>query len=266
MIIILLIASCSPERKLAKQYIRQHKGNGVMVLPLYEIYKDNLTISYDTTVMYSPSQLDSIAWAQSCFVKQTSDSVFLTLFTNALVDNLSKLGFDVYVDGNPDAFFSLPDPKWNVSIAQMQLTESYDIEQYNDYSFESGENTTVFLRFNQVQMADWLEVSRVNAETKQVLYLEGYIRDKHNTNLDLDIAEGGIGILHNRDSLQISDVYQMAVQSGRKQAEMLFDYFMNDYIRTHLPPGIIHRKYFQYNATLKQLQSGLTDRFDVVNE
>ena len=81
--VMLFLAACSPERKLAKTYIKNHTGNGIMIVPLYELYKDNLTISYDTNTQYSDDQFDSIAWEQSCYIKHVSDSVFLTSFTNS---------------------------------------------------------------------------------------------------------------------------------------------------------------------------------------
>jgi hypothetical protein len=58
---ILLLAACSPERNLARNYVKNHTGNGVMIVPLYELYKDNLSVSYDSTIKYTTQQFDSIA-------------------------------------------------------------------------------------------------------------------------------------------------------------------------------------------------------------
>ena len=262
---ILLFAGCSAERNLARKYVKNHTGSGIMIVPLYEIYKDNLTISYDTTAQYSSEEFDSIAWAQAVFVPYISDSVFLTGFTNSLIGELTKLGYDVYLDGSSDIFLSLPDPKWIVQIAQLELKEDHRIDYYEMYSLEDGEPYYESYRINQVNLSSWFEVSRANTGNKQVLYLEGYIQDDFNIGVDLDLMEFSVGLIGNRDSLEVKDLYNMAEQSGTKHAELLFDYFMNDYIREHLPSGIINRQYFHYNTRTKSLKRGLPERFDVVN-
>lgn len=265
--IILLLAACSPERKLANDYVKQHNGNGVMIVPLYELYKDNRSISFDTAVKYSPEQFDSIAWAQSVYIKHISDSIFLTTFTNSMIDKLTADGYDVYVDGGSDIFLSLPDPKWVIQIAQLQLDEEYTIDYLERYSAETGEplNEGDGYRVNQVSLSSWIEASRANTGIKQVLYLDAHMEDYVKHSVKFDIMEGSVGLYTNRDSIQMDDVYKMAFDLGQKHAELLFDYFINDYIRANLPAGIINRQYFRFDRKSKSVKKGLKDRFEVVN-
>jgi hypothetical protein len=262
---MLLLAACSPERKLAKVYVKNHNGNAIMITPLYELYKDNLTISYDTAIKYSPGQFDSIAWEQSVFIKKISDSVFLTTFTNSMIAELTQKGYDVYVDGSSDVFFGLPDPKWIIQIAQLQMNEKHKIHYYEMYSVETGEPVQEGLRVNYISLESWLEVNRANTGNKQVLYLDSYIRDDISSKIDLNIMEGSVGVEQKRDSLNMTDLYRMAQQSGQKHAQMLFDYFMNDYIRENLPAGINNRQYFHFDNKSKSIERGLKERFEVVN-
>ena len=262
---ILLLAGCSPERNLARKYVKTHNGTGIMIVPLYELYKDNLTLNYDTAIKYSPDQLDSLAWEQSCFIKHVSDSVFLTLFTNSLINKLNSEGFDVYVDGSSDIFLSLPDPKWMVQIAQLQLNEEHMFNYTEVYSEETGEPITDSLRINQVNLSSWFEVSRANTGNKQVLFLEGYIQDNIKHGVDFNLMEGSVGLKQDRDSIDMDDVKRMAYDLGKKHAELLYDYFINDYIRDNLPSGIINRKYFYFDHKSKSLKQGQKERFDVVN-
>jgi hypothetical protein len=261
----LLIAACSPEHNLARNYVKNHTGNAVMILPLNELFKDNLAISYDTNIQYSPEQFDSIAWAQSCYIKQVSDSEFLTRFTNSLIDRLTSSGFDVYVDGSSDIFLSLPDPKWMVQIAQLQLNEDHKTYYHEVYATDSDDTEYEGYRINQVSLETWFEVSRTNTGNKQVLYLEGYIEDEFKMGIDLDLMGGTLGYTANRDSVKIENVYDMAHDLGDKHADLLFDYFMNDYIRENLPSGITHREYYHYDRRKNALKRGLQERFDVVN-
>jgi len=40
------------------------------------------------------------------------------------------------------------------------------------------------------------------------------------------------------DSLKINDIYDLASFSGRRNANYLFDYFMNQYISYNMPEGM----------------------------
>ncbi|HNW54338.1 MAG TPA: hypothetical protein PKN21_08730, partial [Bacteroidales bacterium] len=170
LLIIVLISACSPERKLARQYIKTSSGSGILIMPLYELFKDNLTLSFDSTINYSAAQQDSLAWEQSCFVKHVSDSVFLSQFTNSLIDRLTRYGYDVYLDGSSDVFLALPDPKWIIQLAQLQLNENHSIYPYNVYSVETGEPVGNEIRINTVKLESWFEASLANGGQKQVLY------------------------------------------------------------------------------------------------
>ena len=265
LLVTLLLAACSPERNLARQYVKQHKGNGIMIIPLNELYKDNLTISYDTAIKYSSEQFDSIAWVQSSYIQHVSDSVFLTLFTNSLIHELSVEGFDVYVDGRSDVFLSLPDPKWVVQVAQLQLNEDHLFNYYQMYSIETGEPYTDSLRINKVSLSSWFEVSQANTGNKQVLYLEGYIADAVKRGIGISLMEGNVDLRQNRDSIRMDDIYKMASELGKKHAQLLYDYFMNDYIRKNLPSGIINRKYFHFDPKSNSLKQGFKEGFEEMN-
>ncbi len=264
---VLLFSSCSPERNLARKYIELSKGNGVMIVPNNELFKDNKTISFDSTIQLSAAQFDSISWEQACFVQHVSDSEFLTRFTNSMIDELTATGFDVYVDGSSDVFLSLPDPKWIVQIAQLELSESRRSELYYVFSLENLEHPSYeSLRVNKIDLSSWLEVSRANAGNKQVLFLDGYIEDDLKNALEFKKIEEGTALAKTKDSLAIEDVYVMADDLGRKHADFLFDYFMNEYIGENLPEGIINRKYFHFDRLNNSLKKQGDERFEVIDQ
>ncbi len=261
---LLLMMACSPERNLARDYVKKHDGNGVMIIPLYELYKDNRTINYDTAFKYTAEQFDSIAWVQSCYIRKVSDSVFLTTFTNSMINRLTADGYDVYVDEGSDIFLSLPDPKWIIQIAQLQLEEEYKVNYFEQYSVETGEPIHVGYRGNKVELSSWIEASRANTGVKQVLYLNAYIDDYLKRVMNFNLIEGSVEMFTKRDSIQINDVYSMAFDLGQKHADMLHDYFMNDYIRQNLPAGFSNRQYFRFDRKSKSVKKGLKERFEVV--
>jgi hypothetical protein len=264
LLVIILLTGCGPERKLARQYVKLHTGSGIMIVPTNELFKDNLSINYDPSQNFSPEQLDSIAWVQSFFVKHISDSVFLTLFTNKMIEGLTSEGYDVYLDGSSDVFLSLPDPKWVVQIAQLQLNEKHLFNEYEIYSIETGEPYVDSIKVNQMMLSSWLEVSRANTSKKQVLYLEGYVEDNVKRGVKFNVLEGSVGKEETRDSIGMNDVYKMAYELGQKHAEFLFDYFMNEYIRENLPAGYVKKKYFYFDRKSNNLKQGNTDRFEII--
>ena len=152
-----------------------------------------------------------------------------------------------------------------IQIAQLHLNEGHEYNYSEVYPEESDESYTDSIRINGVSLSSWFEVSRANTGTKQVLFLEGYIQDEIKRGIDFNLWEGTIGLEQNRNALKINDIYLMANQLGKKHAELLFDYFINDYIREHLPAGIVNRKYFYYDHKSKSLKKGQKERFDVVN-
>lgn len=259
--IFFVIAACSPEYKFARQYIRNHLGNTVMIVPSYELYKDNQTISYDTNVIYSPFQFDSIAWEQSCYIKHVSDSIFLTTFTNSLIKELKKERFEVYVIDDSNAFQGLPEPKWLVQIPQLQLNENHCLSMYqvSDENQEGYEYLFADLRINMLSLLSWFEASPTSTGNQQVLFYSESIMDGLPRKSDLILNMGNEGLQQNRDSLEIEDIYTLADESGRKHAKMLFNHFMNEYINKNLPAGIIPRKYFYYNRKSQSLKPGLNE-------
>jgi len=265
--VIFAIAACSPEYRLARQYVRNQVGNTVMILPSYELYKDNLTISYDTNVIYSPVQFDSIAWEQSCYIKHVSDSIFLTTFTRSLIKELKKEEFEVYVSDNSNAFQELPEPKWLVKIPLLQLNENHCISIYG-VSSENQENygySLAGLRTNMISLLSWFEASQASKGNPQGLFYHESIMDGLTSGSKLILDMGNEGLQQNRDSLEIEDIYTLADESGRKHAGILFNHFMNEYVRNNLPPGIIPKKYFYYNRISQSLRPGLNEWYELAD-
>jgi hypothetical protein len=258
-LMLLLLAGCSPERKLAKEYLRSHKGSRIFIVPSYELFKDNQTISYNDSLKYSEEQFDSIAWVQSCYIQHVSDSVFLSRFTNGLINELAREGFDVYVGDSSDAPLLLPGPEWIIYVAQLQLAENHTITTYEVYSekVQGYEFEYADLRMNMISLSSWFESSHTGKGNKQVLYLEESIMDNRTHGFDFVLNKGNKGLQKNRDSLEMADIYKMADESGQKHAELLFDHFMNDYINENLPSETENKIYYIYDRKSHYLKHGL---------
>jgi len=260
-----IILSCSAERNLARQYVKGHKGEGILLAPLNFLYKDNPGAYIDVSRYPGRAQQDSVAYFNSNYVQYISDSILLTCFTNSMIDRFVALGYEVTLEESADVFLNSDNPKWIIQLSQLQLEENFTPRYIYGYDDEDEEYYQQY-RQNSITINSWLEVNHLNTENarKQLLYLSGYIEDFPDQNVSLSYYDGLFYFNDARDTISMNDIYKMAVSSGKKHAELLFDYFMNDYIRTNLPKSTANRKEMHYNYKLNKIEAGLIERFDVV--
>lgn len=265
LILLYLLSSCTAEHKLARQYIRNHKGEGVLVSPSDFLYKLNSGAYINESLYPDPEQQDSVAYFSSTFVQYISDSVFLSAFTNSLLEELFKMGYQVSLDKELDQFLSSPKPSWVVSLAQLQIEEDYSssvVYGYNDDDEEYSMQYPVYT----VSLNSWLEVSPVNTVlgARQLLFLSGFIEDEQNMNVALEYYRGQFYFNDDRAKIGLEDIYSMASGSAKKIADMLFDYFMNDYIRRNIKDTENPRREMHYNRIFNSIEEGLPERFEVI--
>ncbi len=265
-LLISVLVSCSPERNLARAYVRNHKWDGIMLSPCNQLFKANPGAYMDKSRFTTEAEQDSVAYYSSSYVQYVSDSVFLTLFTNSLIDELGSMGFQVVMDQSADLFLNSPNPAWIVQLTQLQLEEDFTVKYAYGYDDEDREYYQDY-RINSVGLNSWTEVNRVNSEegTKQLLYLSGFIEDDLNQAVRLDFYRGQFYFSNSRDTISLADIYRMASQSGKKHAELLFDYFMNDYIRRNLHHSAATRREMHYSPKMNKITAGLPERFEVVH-
>jgi hypothetical protein len=265
LVMLYLLSSCTTEHKLARQYVRNHKGEGVLLSPADILYKLNSGAFIDESLFPEPEQQDSVAFYSSTFVQYVSDSVFLTKFTNSLIEELFKMGYQVSLDKELDIFLSSPKPTWVISLAQLQLEEDFTSSLVYGYDDDDEEYSMQYPVYS-VSLNSWLEVSPVNSAigARQLLFLSGFIEDEKDMNVALDYYRGKFYFNDDRDNVSLEDIYSMASGSAKKIADMLFDYFMNDYIRRNIKDTENPRREMHYNRMFNSIEEGLPERFDVI--
>jgi len=208
--------------------------------------------------------MDSFFYYKSTYLQYISDSVFLEKFYNAFITEMEESGYDIYLPADSQTFDRESNRKWIIRFAQLQLEEesrklyedTYDPEEnyyYKEYDVSS------------VGINSWTEVSFSGSPDQQrLLYLSGFIEDEF---------EGGFNYNHFDDKMYFSDktlrityndIYRMAVDSGKKHAELLIDYLLNDYIRRNMPPGTTRLSIFHYDKRFRTLTNDVTERFEVL--
>jgi len=262
---MLLFTSCTIEHRLAKEYIRSGGGESLLVVPSDFLYKTNNTYQEpDPVNMISERAMDSVGYYKSTYLQYISDSVFLEKFYNAFITEMEESGYDIYLPADSQTFDRESNRKWIIRFAQLQLEEesrklyedTYDPEEnyyYKEYDVSS------------VGINSWTEVSFSGSPDQQrLLYLSGFIEDEF---------EGGFNYNHFDDKMYFSDktlrityndIYRMAVDSGKKHAELLIDYLLNDYIRRNMPPGTTRLSIYHYDKRFRTLTNDVTERFEVL--
>jgi len=109
-------------------------------------------------------------------------------------------------------------------------------------------------------------VSPINSGkgARQMLYLSGFISDEAGQYISLEFYNGQFYLNDYRYTIDLDDIYLMATASGKKHAELLTDYFMNDYIRRNLKNSKTVRKEMHYNRKFNKISAGLMERFEVI--
>lgn len=262
---LLLMAGCSPERKLAQQFIKDKPPFAIQLFTPAFVYKFNHKgediEGFDSL---SPEGQDSSLWATSRFMQFVSDSAFLERYINGFITELRELGFTVYTEEAVGSFLQTQPQAYIVSIPQLQLDEYYS--PWQDSTYYGDSLYTIDIRLNAVDFSSWLELSKINSArpVTTVLYNSQTATDGFRGSFILNGVTLEVEYRQKTDSLLLEDIYDLAGYSGKKHAGYLFDYFMNQYIVYHLPEGLEPLGYFHYNRYKRSLYFTEDDRFQVL--
>ena len=107
LLFVMVLVSCSIERKIARQYIGNDTTRSVLVIPPEYIFKTSLkSYEIDSASMLDEWVLDSMLWEKSLFLKYISDSLFLDYYFENYYAEMEALGFAVYREDSLLSFLS----------------------------------------------------------------------------------------------------------------------------------------------------------------
>ena len=122
--IVILSVSCSPERKLAKTFIESKPDISVLILPVDYVFKTNLKVDeIEDKKGMTDWQLDSALMANSVLLNDISDSAFLEIYVNSMIEEFERLGIKVYTESYLDSFLFIQTPAYILNIAQLEVEE-----------------------------------------------------------------------------------------------------------------------------------------------
>ena len=257
--------SCSPERKLAKQFLKSEHPSALLLLAPDYVFKTSYKLPDSLDLDQIPPYLhDSVLLANARLINTVNDSIYLDEFIRGFRNELNILGFQVYDSDNTIEFLAIDKKALIVSLAQAGLEEFYD-SVAESASFDDEEIYTYDFLISSVNMNFWFELSGLNRydSAMRVLFSQQTIADWIEGDFRYFPFTGDVKYIYDVDSLQTTDIYYFAGKTGQLNASYLHDYLLNKYIESHLPSGRLPQKAFtydRYSGLLKRLNTwGLTE-------
>lgn len=262
-VILLLTLSCNPQKRLAKETVLNYKTPVVILLfPEFIFKKNSNSQNINGFKDMSQDQQDSALYYNSKFIQYVNDSVFLSVYSKSLKEELKEFGFRVYQEKDLDTFLTMKEPAYVFSIAQLEVEE--DIEPVTETDV-FDDTVTYYKKFDLalVKVNTWFELSRLNAEDGKptVLFSTFFVEDQLKGHfwrhpLMLDVSYN-----YKLKEIRLEDVFGLADFSGRKNASYLFDYLFNNYYQGIATDSISKKRYWHYNRFEKNLRDAEDNRF-----
>lgn len=246
---LLLFSSCSPERRLAKSFVRNRGPVSVLLLAPDFSYKYSYKVpdvekfdSLDAVVQ------DSLLFFNSALIQHLDDSAVFSNYMSGLSAGLKSYGFSVYSSSMADDFVNSVDEALILNLAQLQFEEFFDSIS-DEVSFGEEELYNYELFITGLNINSWFELSGINHydTSTRILYTSQTITDYFDGGFRYFPFSGEVKYSYTLDSLKTSDVYRVLKDIGFQYSGYLYDYLMNDYIQKNLPPGISAEQTYTLN-------------------
>lgn len=263
-IFILISTGCSPEKKLAKSFVKSHITGPALIFTPDRVYKYNLKPDTSSASGLTQEQKDSIAWFSSDLIKYIDDSSFLANYKKGYMKELAAFHIKTYSGNQTDRFFNNDSGGFVVNIAQIELDEQF--YTYHDQTDLNGIAYEHHHLLNALDVNSWFEVRLVNSpDSSHVLFSENLLTDDFDGFFEQNPFNNQMQYFFHLDSLTPNKIYRDAYDLGRTYADYTYDYLLNRYLDKHLPANLRSDKYFRYDPYRKVFfTAGDEDRFDVI--
>ncbi|GAB4326994.1 MAG: hypothetical protein Kow00127_19790 [Bacteroidales bacterium] len=246
---VVLLTGCFAEYRLAREFIRQPGHGNILLVPANytERMLPDRSLAGDTSGML-PDQVDSVLLSRSAVIRFISDSIFLTRFTNKMIDELILLGYDVALPGMGDQEMIFEnDSTWLFSIARILFEEYQDTALVED--FYGGRLYSLGMPVLVVNMNFWFELSPVNSpvDTIGIWYASRELSDRIEGYFFPDPATGEISFRYSMTPVDTALVYTEGERMGALCAGYLYDLMMNRFIHEHWEKKHRRPVYMRYN-------------------
>jgi hypothetical protein len=262
LLVLIVLASCSTERQLATKFVTEEENIHVLLLPPSGLIKTFLPVHPDSLPADSVIDQDL---DQAKFLQEINDTAYVNYFMRSLAYHLQFFQVKVYDQSSLDAFMALEENAYIFALGQMELMEFNDtmfMTAYADYTWYS-----IALARTNVEQNNWFEFSDVKDEQGRmhVLFSSQLTSDYFEGEFRRSWSEPDVTYEYTPFRLTQDDVYDLAYFSGRRNAQYIFDYLMNYYVKKKLKGKREPAVYFQYDRSRHALRRAEGDRFYIMS-
>lgn len=250
-----MLFSCSPERKLAKQFVQDKQQPSLLVLMPDIVFKENIkkirTVADDADSIENPLFLDKIM-----------DAEVLNRFKMVYQKELKQYNVNIYDDSTFENFLKVDSNAWMVNLTQIEFQE-YNTA-YNDKEDFLGTEYTSEVPLNAFNSAYWFELSKVNAPDTikpAIMFGSNDLLDRFTGEFIMDIFTGVMTYNLDIDTITMDNFYSQIDFSARLYAGYTYDYLLNNFIQQHFPSDSKSDKYYRYDPYRNKIFMALEDKF-----
>ncbi len=257
------LASCSLERKLAKEFIESRDSLAVMLfMPGYIFKTNNKAWEVENIDQLSAAQKDSALFQNSLYLKEIDDNFLISRYENALQTGLLRYGMIVYTEDQLLDFLAVEHKAYKIMIAQMELEEDIYPYRAEEIFFDSVLFFEDF-ELNRVNLNSWFEIARMNdpEADDHLLYASHYAMDGLDGRFMQNLFTGEVKFHYNLYPMKTEDIYTLAAMLGEKYAGYIYDYMLNEYIYRNFPQGERPKSYYTFNPQTRVIAPARDDRF-----
>ncbi len=265
--LISTIISCSPEKKLAVDFVYKANTKNILVLTPDYLFKSNIkTYLMDSLGIADDENKDSLLLIHSDFLYDLNDSLFIENYLLGYTKSLSMFGFNVFIQKQSKDFLLKDSNSYQVNIAQIELEETlytfrneemiYDTYFYHDHNL------------NAVYVNSWFEINNLDEDNYEhkIYFTSDMITDIADGMFDYDIFSNQVRYMYNIDSLKLDVLYAFAYRIGASYAEYTFDLLLNNKLDKELEPSARSTKYWRYDPVNHTFFLASDDRFMLLDE
>jgi hypothetical protein len=262
------MASCSTERKIAKEFLQQRDSISVLLIPPDYLFKTNLNAHLiEGSDELDAAEKDRVLLDSSRFLRFVDDTMIMARYYSAMESTLRKYGIYTYRQDEIVEFMETGKMAYQVANVQLEIEESI----YPYRAQDVFQDTVVFYEdfdLDRVSINSWFEISKLNdaGAVNNVLYASDFVTDELEGRFVSNIFTGEVKFKYNMYPLETEDIYSLAARAGQRYAGYIFDYIMNQYIYFGFPQGRQPATYLTYDHDARLLYPAGDNRFIFLDE
>ena len=222
----MVFVSCSPQKKLAYDFVKQSRGASVALYLPDELKKTNLREDCDPRLFkdsdLDEKQLRDTIDARTKILNKIDDDIFLDVLFASFKETLKDYDLKLEYDVEPDSLH------WIVDLSHIEVQEKTPT-LISDCGIEG--NIDMF-SVTGINVASWFEL--INGEKSNSLFneqdYEEYLVDCYYSLDSLNNFLTNIRL----NVITIEGFYDFAVMLGRLYAGYTYDFFMNEYVKKEM--------------------------------